>query len=277
MGNPFLLYVCPAMGVTLGIIMLLSPFPAVLKIRKQKTLGEFNPLPLLMAVMNCIAWLAYGCICKNPWIPPGNTIGTIGGMYFVLEVLIVADRKTQDLMIGIFVGSTVYFVIFFLYTAYEMTHEAALKLWSYQAIGILLIYYVVPLSTMYKVVKTRNAVSFYLPLSIATIINGVMWGLYGYFGVNDLTIWMPNSVGGLLGLLQVILHLIYGSRPVDSALAPSGLKKKNSDCSMELRNLDDIIAHKGEEDTLGLLSKHHGSVDVIAILKSDVPGPTAFP
>jgi hypothetical protein len=39
MANAFVLYVCPIVGNMLGVIMLLSPTTAVLKIRKQGKLG----------------------------------------------------------------------------------------------------------------------------------------------------------------------------------------------------------------------------------------------
>eukprot|EP00199_Chlamydomonas_sp_CCMP681_P005787 CAMPEP_0119102402 /NCGR_PEP_ID=MMETSP1180-20130426/1162_1 /TAXON_ID=3052 ORGANISM="Chlamydomonas cf sp, Strain CCMP681" /NCGR_SAMPLE_ID=MMETSP1180 /ASSEMBLY_ACC=CAM_ASM_000741 /LENGTH=262 /DNA_ID=CAMNT_0007086689 /DNA_START=327 /DNA_END=1115 /DNA_ORIENTATION=- len=199
--------------------MLLSPMPAVLALRKRKALGDLNPLPLVFTIFNCTGWIAYGCIIQNPWIPTGNVIGLLGGLFFTLEAMMVADRRTQDRILGILLVGTVYFASMCCYTAYELSSEAAQKVWSYQCMTVLLAYYIIPLSTMYKVIKTKNAVSFYLPLSIATVANGSMWALYGRFGVNDITQWLPNSIGAMLGVLQVALCLIYDRHPPNDNLS----------------------------------------------------------
>jgi hypothetical protein len=41
-------------------------------------------------------------------------------------------------------------------------------------------YYVVPLSTMVTIVRTRNAASIYPPLAVAVVANGSLWTVYGF-------------------------------------------------------------------------------------------------
>jgi hypothetical protein len=48
------------------------------------------------------------------------------------------------------------------------------------AVVILMLYYLIPLSTMWEIVKTKNAASIYPPLALASIANGVLWTIYGF-------------------------------------------------------------------------------------------------
>ena len=47
------------------------------------------------------------------------------------------------------------------------------------SVAILLVYYVIPLSTMVTIVRHKDASSIYLPLAAAAILNGGMWTIYG--------------------------------------------------------------------------------------------------
>mmetsp|Transcript_17983 Transcript_17983/g.30752 ORF Transcript_17983/g.30752 Transcript_17983/m.30752 type:complete len:282 (-) Transcript_17983:135-980(-) len=261
-GGDFVLVVCPILGTLLSVLMLLSPFPAVLKMRKRKSIGELNPLPMVLTVLNCVGWVAYGCVSGNPWVPPGNIVGIVGGLYFTGEVLIVSDRQHQDVIIGLLSVGGLYFSFLGCITAFELTHLQALDMWSFQCIAILLAYYIIPLSTLYKVIKTKNASSIYVPLSISTIVNGAMWALYGLFGVQDVTLWLPNSIGAVLGVLQVFLRLIYGSHPPKDGLPTVATDQENVQYNLEL------FKQKGgpgdEDDRQGLLSNGDAEVRVVA-------------
>ncbi|KAJ3125551.1 hypothetical protein HK098_000170 [Nowakowskiella sp. JEL0407] len=70
-----------------------------------------------------------------------------------------------------------------------------------------------PLSTMYQVVRTRNSASISFPYSIASLLNGTFWGIYGV-AISDAFIAAPNLAGAGLAILQLILRVIFPARPV---------------------------------------------------------------
>ena len=47
------------------------------------------------------------------------------------------------------------------------------------SVAILMLYYVILLSTMVQIVRQRDASSIYLPLACAAVLNGGMWTIYG--------------------------------------------------------------------------------------------------
>ena len=42
-----------------------------------------------------------------------------------------------------------------------------------------MVYYLIPLSTMVKIVRTKDASSIYMPLAFAAALNGGLWTVYG--------------------------------------------------------------------------------------------------
>eukprot|EP00798_Chlamydomonas_sp_ICE-L_P020281 gene20281-27039_t len=69
---------------------------------------------------------------------------------------------------------------------------------------------------MLKVVQRGNATSIYLPLSIAVVVNGSAWTIYGLEqAIGVWNMWVPNSFGAILGVLQIALRLVYGARGED--------------------------------------------------------------
>ena len=47
--------------------------------------------------------------------------------------------------------------------------------------------YVVPLSSMVGVVKTKDSSSIYLPWAVGSVLCSACWAIYGLFGVHDVS------------------------------------------------------------------------------------------
>lgn len=45
---------------------------------------------------------------------------------------------------------------------------------------ILMVYYFIPLSSLWEVIKSKNAISIYIPLAIGATANGCLWTAYGF-------------------------------------------------------------------------------------------------
>lgn len=81
---------------------------------------------------------------------------------------------------------------------------------------ILLIFYGAPLSVLAEVLRTRNSVSLFWPLSVMAAVNGCLWMSYG-LAVNDAFIWAPNAVGAFFGFVQLVLICTFPARPPSSS------------------------------------------------------------
>ena len=72
----------------------------------------------------------------------------------------------------------------------------------------LVFFYAAPLSTIAKVLKTRNSVSIHIPSMLTATFNGIFWGGFG-IATKDLVIAVPNSLGAGLGFIQVALCVLF--------------------------------------------------------------------
>ncbi|GIL53460.1 hypothetical protein Vafri_9061 [Volvox africanus] len=202
--------VVPIFGNILATAMLLSPFPAVLRLRQTGKLGDVNPLPYPMTCINGAGWIAYGFATANPYIFPANITGFLAGMFFTMTAFSCATRKLQDMIAALLIAGAGYFIMLGLISCFGLSQESSQRMWGTSAVVILMCYYVVPLSTMVAIVRTRNAASIYLPLAATAIANGSMWTIYG-FAVKDINLWLPNLFGAIIGTLQMVLRLLYGA------------------------------------------------------------------
>lgn len=72
----------------------------------------------------------------------------------------------------------------------------------------LVFFYGAPLSTIWTVVKQRNAQSIHLPTLITNTLNSSFWLAYG-LAVKDVFIVVPNGMGAALGAIQVVLLVLF--------------------------------------------------------------------
>jgi solute carrier family 50 (sugar transporter) len=72
----------------------------------------------------------------------------------------------------------------------------------------LVFFYAAPLSTIFTVLKTRSCASIHASTVYTMFANGLFWGIFG-FAVVDWFIAIPNTLGALLGALQIVLCVIF--------------------------------------------------------------------
>ena len=129
----------------------------------------------------------------------------------------LANTKTKDRIVAI--------VLFFalvlpllagIGVMARMSNDDLKLLWGFTANAILLMYYAAPLSTIITVIKTKNAASLNLPLSVMQCINGCLWLGYG-LAVSDPFIYVPNGIGACTGGLLCFLLFVFRKKSTDSS------------------------------------------------------------
>lgn len=213
-GDAFLEHVIPALGGVVGVCMFASPLRAVLRARREKNLGDLNPMPYPAILANCIGWICYSFVLRNNYVYVPNQIGFMLGLFYTMSCYSYMDSKSRDRQLAIvMLFALVISVVGAVGVMRNLAYDPLRLLWGFTANGILLVYYASPLSTIYMVIRTRCSSSLYWPLSTMNTINGGLWTAYG-IAITDYFIWIPNAIGAALAAFTLVLIWVFPSKVV---------------------------------------------------------------
>ena len=57
------------------------------------SLQDLNPIPFPVVVANCMAWVAYAIVSKDPYVFLANDPGLLLGLFYTLSAYGYADAK----------------------------------------------------------------------------------------------------------------------------------------------------------------------------------------
>ncbi|KGN64303.1 bidirectional sugar transporter SWEET5 [Cucumis sativus] len=196
--------------ISFGLFM--SPIPTFVKIIKHKAVEDFKPDPYLATILNCAMWVFYGM----PFVHPDSIlVVTINGIGFFIEAVYVSIffiyspwAKKKKMMVILLI-ETIFFAVVVVITLLVF-HTTTTRTYF---VGILCIIfnigmYTSPLTVMRLVIKTRSVKYMPFTLSLANFCNGIVWAIYAILKF-DPNVLIPNSLGALSGLIQLILYATY--------------------------------------------------------------------
>lgn len=201
------------LGNIVSLFLYLSPVPTFVRICKKGSVEQYSATTYLVTLLNSMLWTAYGM----PFIHPNSilvsTIAAIGGVielvYLFLFVIYTENKKRKVVLVLIILGEVVA-VGLTLALLLSLTHHSKRRS---QVIGILgdisgVVMYASPLSVMKQVITTKSVEFMPLAVSVTSFANALIWTLYAIHPL-DPYVAMPNGLGCLLGLAQLILYAVY--------------------------------------------------------------------
>eukprot|EP00878_Enallax_costatus_P000940 GHUV01001070.1.p1 GENE.GHUV01001070.1~~GHUV01001070.1.p1 ORF type:complete len:292 (+),score=74.63 GHUV01001070.1:289-1164(+) len=201
-------YMCPSLGAAIAFAMFISPFRAVLRVDREKQLGDLNPIPYTAMAANGMSWIAYGIVIHDFFVYGSNISGLLLGLFYVMTCYKYASDKVQDVMRAlVLLVSAVFIVIALVHMGAGLDQHGNEKLWGSTAVGILAVYYVTPLTTLATVLRQRDSSSLQRPLLLANMANGVMWFCYG-IAIGDWFLIAPNGIGAAFSLISLIISFL---------------------------------------------------------------------
>nr|XP_043630996.1 bidirectional sugar transporter SWEET4-like [Erigeron canadensis] len=196
-------------GNITAVTLFLSTVPTFYGIWKRKSVEQYSPMPYLASFFNCGLWVLYGMPFVHPnsmLVVTTNGAGLAIEFVFLLIFLKYSDSRKRLkvvliwlLEIIVFVGLTLFVLI--------LVHKTQKRSTIVGSFGVAanILMYASPLSVMKLVITTKSVEYMPFPLSLFCFLNGLCWFLYALFPF-DPFIAVPNGIGGLLGILQLILY-----------------------------------------------------------------------
>ncbi|KAI0522348.1 hypothetical protein KFK09_004726 [Dendrobium nobile] len=199
-------------GNVISFGLFLSPAPTFMKIYKMKAVEQFSPIPYLTILVNCMLWVFYGLPIVKPNTILVSTINGVG-VLIVSSYLIIffyfSPKKMRIKVLNILVGELVFMTIVVTLVLITLhTHDSRSRIVGIIAIIFCIGMYASPLSVMKLVIKTKSVK--YMPfwLSFTGFLNGICWTSYALIKI-DIYLLIPNGLGAILGLLQLLLYAFY--------------------------------------------------------------------
>ncbi|KAG2408136.1 Bidirectional sugar transporter [Vigna angularis] len=189
--------------ISFGLFM--SPVPTFISIFKAKSVQNFRSDPYMATILNCGVWAFYGL----PFVTKDNTLViTINGFGFFLEIFyalvffIYSTWSKRRKIMLIFLGEMIFLALLvFLVMTFVHTPSRRKVIVGPICIFFNVLMYFAPLTVMS--VK-------YMPflLSFANFANGIVWTTYALLKWDPFIV-IPNGLGTLSGLLQLILYVVF--------------------------------------------------------------------
>ncbi len=180
----------------------ISPLPSNVRGR------EFPTFPFLCMTVNCLFWCSYALVIEDYVILLCNGVGVVLSIYYHYLIFNLVEEK----MIYVYktAASVAVFLIGFLFITYYCDPDQMPRYLGMTCAIAAIVMIGSPLANLKEVIEKRNADSIPFLLAIAATLNSVNWAAYGLL-LKNTNIWLPNTIGAVLGFAQLTLKFIFKS------------------------------------------------------------------
>ncbi|KAK0598934.1 hypothetical protein LWI29_000852 [Acer saccharum] len=195
-------------GNVISFLLFASPIRTFWKVIKKKSTENYKGVPYITTLLSTSLWTFYGFMK-----PGGLLVMTVNGAGAVLQFtyvtlfLIYAPRDKKIKMVKLAAILDVGFLGTVIAITLLAIHKLSLRLTFVGIIcaGLTIGMYGSPLLVMRTVIKTKSVEYMPFLLSFFLFLNASAWSIYAVL-VKDIYIGVPNSIGFVLGLAQLILY-----------------------------------------------------------------------
>ncbi|XVF66707.1 hypothetical protein PTKIN_Ptkin10aG0059400 [Pterospermum kingtungense] len=198
------------LGNIISVLVYLAPLPTFYKIYRKKSTESFQSLPYQVALFSSMLWLYYALIKKGAFLLITiNSFGCIVETVYIAMYIAYASRNSRMSAMKLFVAMNVgLFSLILILTNFLVKSSIRLQVLGWICVAISVSVFAAPLNIIARVIRTRSVEFMPFSLSFFLTLSAIMWFAYGLF-MKDLCVALPNVLGFILGLLQMLLYAMY--------------------------------------------------------------------
>ncbi|EYU43027.1 hypothetical protein MIMGU_mgv1a022177mg, partial [Erythranthe guttata] len=187
-----------------------SLMPTFYRILKKKSTEGFQSVPYVVGLLSCMLWIYYATLKSNETLLITiNSLGSFIEAIYIFIYISYAPKNAKILALELIMLLNVFgFGLILVLTHFLVKGSQRVHVLGWISVILSVSVYVAPLSIMKKVIQTKSVEFMPISLSSALLLNAVMWFFYGLL-LKDFYITVPNIVGFIFGVIQIILYLIY--------------------------------------------------------------------
>ncbi|XP_019160469.1 PREDICTED: bidirectional sugar transporter SWEET4-like [Ipomoea nil] len=199
-------------GNLASLFLRISPLPTIVEIWKKKSVAQYSAAPYLATFLNCGIWAFYGTPIVHPnslLLLTVNASGVAFSIVYLFAFLYCSDRKKR-FKVALIVLAEVVFMAAHAILVLTLAHNWKLRSAIVGGIaGVCsILMYASPLAIMKLVITTKSVEYMPFSISLCSFMSGLCWTVYALLPL-DPYILVPNGIGALAGLAQLVLYAKY--------------------------------------------------------------------
>ncbi|CAL0303717.1 unnamed protein product [Lupinus luteus] len=202
--------------------LFLSPIPTFRRIIRNGSTEMFSGLPYIYSLINCLICLWYG----TPLISPDNllitTVNSIGAAFqllYIILFLMYAESAKKVRMLGLLLAVFGIFAIILVGSLQVGDSNTRRMFVGFLSCASLISMFASPLFVINLVIRTKSVEFMPFYLSLSTFLMSASFFLYGFLS-DDAFVYVPNGIGSLLGLIQLVLYFNYNRSSSEDSREP---------------------------------------------------------
>ncbi|XP_011020821.1 PREDICTED: bidirectional sugar transporter N3-like [Populus euphratica] len=198
------------LGNIISTMVFLAPVPTFIRIFKKKSTEDFQSLPYLMALFSSMLWLYYAMLKKDTiLLVTINSFGCLIETTYIAIYIVYATRESRVSTIKLLISMNMgLFSLILLLAHFLVSGSVRVKVLGWLCVALSVCVFAAPLNILKQVIRTKSVEFMPFTLSFFLTLSAVMWFAYGLL-LKDLCVALPNILGFILGLLQMVLYGIY--------------------------------------------------------------------
>ncbi|KAE8730295.1 Bidirectional sugar transporter SWEET15 [Hibiscus syriacus] len=198
------------LGNIISVLVYLAPVPTFYRIYRKKSTESFQSLPYEVALFSSMLWLYYALMKKDAFLLITiNSFGCVVETIYISMFITYATKNNRAYAIKLFVALNVgLFSLILILTHFLVKGSVRIQVLGWMCVAFSICVFAAPLNIVARVIRTKSVEFMPFNLSFFLTISAVMWFTYGLF-MKDFCVALPNVVGFVLGMLQMLLYAIY--------------------------------------------------------------------
>ncbi|XP_014508396.1 bidirectional sugar transporter SWEET14-like [Vigna radiata var. radiata] len=223
-------FVFGLLGNIISFGVFLAPLPTFYQIFKKKSTEGHQSLPYVVALFSAMLWIYYAFVKREAvlLLITINTFGIVVESIYLTIFLIYAPRKPRLTAIKLLLLVNVFgFGAMLLATLYLSKGAKRLAIIRWIRLVFNISVFAADLfKIIRRVIKTRSVEYMPFTLSMFLTINAVMRFFYSLL-LRDYYAALPNTLGFLFGIIQMVIYLMYGNATPVALDEPVKAKEAN--------------------------------------------------
>ncbi|KAF5460862.1 hypothetical protein F2P56_020703 [Juglans regia] len=209
-------------GNLFAIGLFVSPIPTFRRILRNQSTEQFSGLPYVYALLNCLLCTWYGTpliSSNNILVMTVNSAGAVFQLIYIILFITYAEKGRKVRMLVLLLGV---FGLLAIVVAGSLQILDRTMRWIFVGLlsgASLISMFASPLFIINLVIRTKSVEFMPFYLSLSTFLMSTCFFLYGLFN-DDVFIYVPNGIGTILGIVQLVLYFFYSRRQRGDSTEP---------------------------------------------------------